>query len=142
MRSRDNKARTFRLPAGAGTAQESTPGRYGTRLRLGNYIADIIPDRDDHPMVHHWIVQGVDSPKIICLGQESTFAAALEYGHLCLEALARTHGNQDRAIGEFVTTCALKECPTARRSPARAPSSGLQRPSSRRKTGSGPDRSE
>ena len=134
MHSRDNKARTFSLAAGPGTSQESTHGRYGTRLRLGNYIADIIPDRQDHPKVHHWIVQRAGSTQVMVLGQEATFEAALECGHLCLEALARTHSSNDGPIYDFATTRAIKPGTTAQRFAARAPSSGLQRRSSRRNT--------
>jgi hypothetical protein len=142
MRSRDNKARILKLKARTGSLPESTPAQCGTRLRLGNYVADIIPDRRSRPPIHHWIVQRVDSPKILHLGQEPTLAEALERSHHCLEELVRQHGSKGSAIHEFATASALKSRPTAPRSPARAPSSGLRRPSSRRSIGSVPGRSE
>ena len=142
MRSRDAKARILKLKTRTGSLPESTPGRYGTRLRLGNYVADIIPDRRSRPPIHHWIVQRLGSSKILHLGQEPTLAEALERSHHCLEELVRQHSSKGSAIYEFVTASALKSGSTAPRSAARAPSSGLRRRSSRRSTGSVPDRSE
>ena len=131
MPSRNNKARVLKLAARADSSRNSASGQYGTRLRLGNYIADIIPDREDHPLIHHWIVQRVDSPKVLYLGQEASFAEALECGHQSLEKLAGQYKKKNAAIYEFATAHALKAGSTAAQSPARAPSSGLQRRSSR-----------
>jgi hypothetical protein len=84
-----------------------TSKRYGTRLQLGGYIADIVSDQDHHPPVHHCIVQRVGSPRVLYLGQESSLAAALECGHCHLEDLAAARREKHRAIYEF-TTRALK----------------------------------
>ena len=86
----------------------TTPGRYGTRLRLGGYIADIVTDPDQCPPIHHCIVQPVGSPRVLYLGQESSFAAALECGHRHLEELAAVRRKKHCAIYEFTTTRALK----------------------------------
>jgi hypothetical protein len=86
----------------------TTPKRYGIRLRLGSYIADIVTDPEQQPPIHHCIVQRVGSPQVLYLGQESSFAAALESGHRHLEELAATHREKGRAIYEFATTHALK----------------------------------
>ena len=82
----------------------TTPGRYGTRLQLGGYIADIVSD----PPIHHCIVQRVGSPQVLYLGQEDSFAAALECGHRHLEELAAAHREKHRAIYEFATARSLK----------------------------------
>ena len=142
MPSHNSKARIFKLAARAGASRKSAHSRYGTRLRLGAYVADIIPDREDHPFIHHWIVQRVDSPKILYLGQEASFAAALERGHKWLEKLARDHKTKKGAIYEFATAHTLRVESTAAQSAARAPSSGLQRRSSLHSSGPAPDRSE
>jgi hypothetical protein len=86
----------------------TTPERYGTRLQLGGYIADIVSDDDPQPPIHHCIVQQIGSPQVLYLGQEKSFAEALESGHRNLEALARRHQEKHRAIYEFATTRALK----------------------------------
>ena len=86
----------------------TTPGRYGTRLRLGSYIADIVSDTDQGSPIHHCIVQRVGSPHVLYLGQEISFAAALECGHRHLEELAAARPEKHRAIYEFTTTRALK----------------------------------
>jgi hypothetical protein len=86
----------------------TTPGRYGTRLRLGGYIADIVSDTDQRPAIHHCIVQRVGSPQVLYLGQESSSVAALECGHRHLEELAAARREKHRAIYEFSITRALK----------------------------------
>jgi hypothetical protein len=86
----------------------TTPGRYGTRLQLGGYIADIVSDDEQRPPIHHCIVQRLGSPQVLYLGQEDSFAAALESGHRHLEELAGAHREKHRAIYEFTTTSALK----------------------------------
>ena len=86
----------------------TTHGRYGTRLRLGGYIADIVSDQDQCPPIHHCIVQRVGSPRVLYLGQERSFAAALECGHRHLEELAAARREKHRAIYEFTTTRTLK----------------------------------
>jgi hypothetical protein len=85
----------------------TTLGRYGTRLRLRGYIADIVSDSGQRPPIHHCIVQRVGSPQVLYLGQEISFAAALECGHRHLEELAAPRREKHRAIYEF-TTPALK----------------------------------
>jgi hypothetical protein len=142
MLSRNNKARILKLAARAGASRKKVHSRYGTRLRLGAYVADIIPDREDHPFIHHWIVQRVDSPKILYLGQEASFAEALERGHKWLEKLARDHKKKQGAIYEFATAHALRAGSTAAQFPARAPSSGLQRQSLRHSSGAVPGRNK
>lgn len=86
----------------------TTPGRYGTRLRLRGYIADIVSDPNQCPPIHHCIVQRVGSTQVLYLGQEISFAAALESGHRHLEELAAARREKHSAICEFTTTRALK----------------------------------
>ena len=93
--------------SGAGTPRVSFH-RYGTRLRLGSYIADIVPDDREKPFVHHCIVQRMGSPKVLYLAQEGTFAAALECGHRQLERLVAPHWRKVGAIYEFATVETLK----------------------------------
>jgi len=85
----------------------TTPGRYGTRLRLGGYIADIVSDADRQPPIYHCIVQPVGSTQVLYLGQESSLAAAMECGHRHLEELAAARRKKHCAIYDF-TTRALK----------------------------------
>ncbi len=85
----------------SGLDHESSCQRYGTRIQLGSYIADIVPDDEENPAVYHCIVQRVGSPKVLYLGQESTFAAALESGYRRLEELARSRPKKIAAIYEF-----------------------------------------
>ncbi|MBZ5492620.1 MAG: hypothetical protein LAO76_16990 [Acidobacteriia bacterium] len=80
---------------------DSTCQRFGTRVQLGGYIADIVPDDEENPSIHHCIVQRIGSPKVLYLGQESTFAAALESGYHHLEELARPQPKKTAAIYEF-----------------------------------------
>lgn len=104
-----NSSNSNILKAPAGNAPTfTTPGRYGTRLRLGGYIADIVSDQDQCPPIHHCIVQRVGSPQVLYLGQEISFAAALECGHRHLEELAAARREKHRAIYEFATARALK----------------------------------
>lgn len=105
MSSRDSD--TVNISAAAAPSF-TTPGRYGTRLQLGGYIADIVSDQDQNPPIHHYIVQRVGSPQVLYLGQENSFAAALECGHRHLEELAAAHREKHRAIYAFATTRALK----------------------------------
>lgn len=88
--------------SGAHTPRVSVHGRYGTRLCLGGYVADIVPDKD-RPSIHHCIVQRLGSPNVLYLGQEATFAAALESGHRHLEELAKLRLESARAIYELAT---------------------------------------
>jgi len=53
-------------------------------------------------------VQRIGSPQVLYLGQENSFAAALECGHRHLEELAAAHREKHRAIYEFTTTRSLK----------------------------------
>jgi hypothetical protein len=53
-------------------------------------------------------VQRVGSPQVLYLGQEISFAAALECGHRHLEELAAVRREKHGAIYEFTTTYALK----------------------------------
>jgi hypothetical protein len=75
---------------------------------LGSYIADIVPDGDKKPFIHHCIVQQIGSPQVLYLGQEGTFDAALESGHRLLERLVAPPRPKARAIYEFTTVEALK----------------------------------
>lgn len=86
----------------------TTPRRYGTRLQLGGYIADIVSDTDQQPPIHHCIVQRVGAPQVLYLGQENSFTAALECGHRHLEELAAARREKHCAIYEFTTMRALK----------------------------------
>lgn len=80
-----------------------TPGRYGTRLRLGGYIADIVSDQNQHGHIHHCIVQRAGYPQVLYLGQENSLAEALECGHRHLEELAAAHREKHCTIYEFTT---------------------------------------
>jgi hypothetical protein len=80
---------------------DSTCQRFGTRVQLGGYIADIVPDDEENPSIHHCIVQRVGSPNVLYLGQESTFAAALESAYRRLEELAGSRPKKTAAIYEF-----------------------------------------
>lgn len=82
---------------------ESSSQRVGTRIQLGAYIADIVPDDEENSPIHHCIVQRVGSPKVLYLGQENTFAAALESGYRHLEQLVRPQPKKTGAIYEFKT---------------------------------------
>ena len=84
-----------------GPDQQSACERYGTRIQVGDYIADIVPDDEENPSIHHCIVQRVGSPNVLYLGQESTFAAALESGYRRLEELAGSRRKKTAAIYEF-----------------------------------------
>jgi hypothetical protein len=103
-----NSSNSNTLEAPADTSPTyATPGRYGTRLRLRGYIADIVSD-PDRPPIHNCIVQQAGSPRVLYLGQEISFAAALECGHRHLEELAAAHREKHRAIYEFTSARALK----------------------------------
>jgi hypothetical protein len=91
----------LKLAPNANQDYESTCQRYGTRVQLGSYVADIVPDDDENPLVHHCIVQRVGSPNILYLGQEGTFTAALESGYRHLEELAGPRPKKTTAIYEF-----------------------------------------
>ncbi|MGB9122779.1 MAG: hypothetical protein WCE73_19340 [Candidatus Angelobacter sp.] len=80
---------------------DSSCQRYGTRIQMDGYIADVVPDDEENPSIHHCIVQRVGSPKVLYLGQESTFAAALQSGYRHLEELARSQPKKTAAIYEF-----------------------------------------
>ena len=75
--------------------------RYGTRIQMDGYIADIVPDDEEHPAVHHCIVQRLGSPQVLYLGQEGTFAAAVESGYRHVEELAGTRPKKTATIYEF-----------------------------------------
>lgn len=68
---------------------------------MGNYIADIVADNEENPSVHHCIVQRVGSPNIIYLGQESTFAAALESANRRFEELVGPRPKKTAVIYEL-----------------------------------------
>lgn len=73
-----------------------------TRLRLGEYFADLVPDNEGSSPVYHWIVQRQGSPEIVRMGQELSFPAALEQGHRYLESLLKRKRSQRRyALYEF-----------------------------------------
>ena len=92
--------------ADAGPDYESVCQRYGTRIQMDGYIADIVPDDEEHPAVHHCIVQRLGSPQVLYLGQEGTFAAALESGYRHVEELAGARPKKTAAIYEFkAPTC-------------------------------------
>ena len=80
---------------------QSACQRHGTRIQLGGYIADIVPDDEEHPSIHHCIVQRVGSPNVLYLGQEGSFAAALACGYRYVEELAGPRPNKAAAIYEF-----------------------------------------
>jgi hypothetical protein len=59
---------------------------------LGSYFADIVTDVGR--TVFHWIVQPVGSLEILQMGQEISFAGALERAHQCLENLVAQDRNK------------------------------------------------
>ena len=80
----------------------SSSQRFGTRIQLSNYIADIVPDdEEENSSIHHCIVQRVGSPNVLYMGQENTFAAALESGYHNLEELTKPQPKKAAAIYEF-----------------------------------------
>ena len=89
------------LTDNSGLDHDSSCQRYGTRIQMDSYIADIVPDDEEHPAVHHCIVQRLGSPKVLYLGQEDTFAAALESGYRHVEELAASPAKKTAAIYEF-----------------------------------------
>jgi hypothetical protein len=100
-----SKSHVTKVPR-VSAAQQSTCERFGTRVQLGNYIADIVADDEENPSVHHCIVQRVGSPNVLYLGQERTFAAALESGYRRLEEFAGLPPKKTAAIYEFkAPTC-------------------------------------
>lgn len=143
MSSRNRKRHGLKPVTRLTQSQPSGPGRYGTRLRMGSYFADIIPDPEGGRPIHHWIVQRTGSPQIIFMGQEADLATALERAHQCLEGIARERRSQHGgAIYEFATAQVMRAGPTAVHSPARAPSSDLRPRSSRRSIEFATDRSK
>ena len=85
----------------SGLNYESARQRYGFRIQMDSFVADIVPDDEEHPAVHHCIVQRLGSPKVLYLGQEDTFAAALESGYRHVEELAGARPKKTAAIYEF-----------------------------------------
>lgn len=81
--------------------RESACQRNGTRVQIGGYTADIVPDDDENPSIYHCIVQKVGSPNVLYLGQEGSFTAALESGYRHLGELARPRPKKTAAIYEF-----------------------------------------
>jgi hypothetical protein len=140
MASHEDKTRSS--GAGIGLKRHGGQVRYGTRLRLGSYFADIIRDPEGDTPIHHWIVQRAGSPQVIFLGQEADFESALDQAHECLQALAREHRNQEAAIYEFAAAHGVRAGSIVARFPTHAPSSGLQLRSSRHSIESVPDRNE
>jgi hypothetical protein len=67
---------------------ESDTRFQSTRLALGSYFAEIVPDYEGAQPVFHWVVQRLGSPEILHLGQEASFAYAVDRTHECLEHLA------------------------------------------------------
>jgi hypothetical protein len=128
-------------PATGSAASPKRVSKYGTRLRMGSYFADIVPDPQGNRPIQHWIVQRTGSPQILFMGQEADLETALERTHQCLEEISRKRGGQHGgAIYEFAT--AVRPGPIVMRSRARAASSDLRPRSSRRSSESVPDRSE
>lgn len=91
MRSRRIKSNARKLPATTRLLPQNAHDRQSTRLRLGNYVADIVPGQYDSGIVYQWIVQRAGSSQILSQGQEATLAEALACGHRWLERLARKH---------------------------------------------------
>lgn len=56
------------------------------RLMLGGNFAEIVPDQDRS--VFHWVVQLEGSAEVLQMGQELSFARALDRAHYALEILA------------------------------------------------------
>ena len=57
-----------------GAKQAQEPGN--TRLKLGDYIADVLLDSRFDTLICHWIVQRIGSPEVVAWGQERSFDEA------------------------------------------------------------------
>ena len=75
--------------------REGQPGTFSTRLLLGRYFAEIVPDQNDS--LFHWVVQRLGAPEVLQLGQEISFSRALERSHYALEVLAGQEASKARA---------------------------------------------
>ncbi len=56
------------LADNSGLDHDSSCQRHGTRIQMDSYIADIVPDDEENPAMHHCIVQRLGSPKLLYLG--------------------------------------------------------------------------
>ena len=89
------------IPRGGRSPTNLHVQRYGTRVQLGSYIADIVPDDEENPSIHHCIVQRVGSPNMLYLGQEGTFRGSSGIWHRQVEELVGPRPKKPAAIYEF-----------------------------------------
>lgn len=102
LHTENKKAHAVRIRRHRSVSSRPPVSPYGTRLRLGEYFADLVPDGSGPSPVYHWIVQRQGSPEVVNMGQEFTFSAALEQGHRCLESLMKRKRSKRRyALYEF-----------------------------------------
>lgn len=69
---------------------------FRTRLRLGQYVAEIVCETKGAQSIYHVLVQRAGSPAILGLSQELTFCEALDDAHVCLERMNQMDGNRHR----------------------------------------------
>lgn len=78
-----------------------------TRLSLGEYFVDIVPNMEGVAPVFHWVLQQVGSKEVVCLGQEPSLSLAIEQARDNLETLAR--GSRSRIHSDFYKFCVLEK---------------------------------
>jgi len=93
---KDNLLPYPRTRARKGAAETAGDRSQITRLALGSYFADIVPGKLGGEQVFHWVIQQVGSAEILRLGQELSFAHALDRAHECLENLVFRRENQGK----------------------------------------------
>lgn len=69
-----------------------------TRLTLGDFIADVIIDRQGDAPIYHYIVQRIGSAEVLDWGQEHTFEAAEDRAKAVLAELVQNN-NHGQATG-------------------------------------------
>lgn len=68
-----------------------------TRLISGNFVADILVNRENDPPVYHWVVQRIGSADVVAWGQESSFEEAQRFAQECMvERAAREQERNSR----------------------------------------------
>ncbi len=100
-----------KIPDQAGVPKSSidrvSPKSQKTRLSLGEYFVDIVPNMEGAVPVYHWVLQRVGSKEVVCLGQEPTLSLAIEQARDNLETLARC--STSRTHGDFYKFCVLEK---------------------------------
>jgi hypothetical protein len=101
----------IKIPDQAGVPKSSVeqafPKSQATRLSLGDYFVDIVPNMEGAAPVYHWVLQQVGSKEVVCLGQELTLSLAIEQARDNLEALAQC--GKSRTHSNFYKFCVLEK---------------------------------